>query len=51
VIYYGLFRSYSPALEFAVCRALEAYGNVELEEWGSFVRVQARTAPKVEYVI
>ena len=50
MIYYGLFHSYSPALKFAVCRALASYGNVELEEWGSFVRVQARFAPKREYV-
>ena len=43
MVYYGLFHSYFTfGLEAVVCRALAAYGNVELEEWGSFIRVQAR---------
>ena len=42
VVYYGLFHAYSPDLAYIVGIALTTYGNVELEEWGSFVRVQAR---------
>jgi len=42
MVYYGLFHSYSEDLEPVVCHALECYGNVELEEWGSFIRVSAR---------
>src|SRR5260221_34897 len=44
LVYYGLFHAPSPDLERIVCIALRTYGNVELETWGGFVRVQARKA-------
>ena len=42
MIYYGLFHSGSFSLGWVVRHALGAHGNVELEEWGSFIRVKAR---------
>jgi hypothetical protein len=40
-VYFGLFHAFSPALPTAISQALQTYGNVEVEEWGAFYRLQS----------
>ena len=40
-VYFGLFHAHSPALASAIAYALERHGNVEVEAWGGFVRLQS----------
>ena len=46
MIYYGLFRAYSSDLLLVVGYALRDHGNVELEDWSGWIRVQAVMRPK-----